>query len=348
MDERNRDLIQSIRRKGVKEVTLDPSGVSHDSSAFDPGALRLYWQEVIGHPQTVSSPLRHRVVRQDVPGTYTGSLLYIESLPGEWLKCYLAIPVTATPGSGLPCVVVHWYDIDTPLGVNLGSREWSKWRPEDRLSLNFAQRLINRGFVVLVQRWSFEARVTNFNAAASLDDLFGEAAADHHHRHPSCTGMGRLVWDDKRVVDFLCQSDFIDPHRIGSIGHSMGAKCALYQTAFDDRIAACAVSEPGLARAASNWDAEWYLGQLGSSNLGARDHDELLAMIAPRPFLLVSGSQGDAIESRDSRECMLRASTQYLAMGVLSRLSWYEHSGGHTPTLEATEAMCDWLASTLA
>lgn len=81
------------------------------------------------------------------------------------------------------------------------------------------------------------------------------------------------------------------------IGHSLGAKEALYLAAFDPRITAMVSSEGGIGTAMSNGDAEWYLGHIVEQPGFAREHHELLALAAPRPFLLVGGGSADGAAS---------------------------------------------------
>jgi hypothetical protein len=47
----------------------------------------------------------------------------------------------------------------------------------------------------------------------------------------------------------------------------------------------------------SNWDAVWYLGPRAHEPGFARDHHELLALMAPRSFLLLAGGSADGPES---------------------------------------------------
>ena len=70
-----------------------------------------------------------------------------------------------------------------------------------------------------------------------------------------------MLYDASRAVDLLVAIEDVDPHRIGAIGHSLGAKEVLYLAAFDERVRAVVSSEGGIGLSYSNWDAPWYLGE---------------------------------------------------------------------------------------
>lgn len=304
---------------------------------------QLSWSSLIGISSNFPMESRHRVLRRDSSKAYDGELLYVESLPGQWQKCYLALPRNRSRHP-LPCVVVYWYDIDSPLGINLGSREWSTTPDSERSGLNVAERLLRQGFAVLVQRWFLETHVTNFAPEASLSDKYGRAAVYELSQYPGYTGLGRMVTDGNAVLSFLQRHSQVDAARLGCFGHSMGGKWALYQTALDERVSAAAVSEPGLLRRSSNWDAEWYLGEHVSLALGQRDHDELLANVAPRPFLVIAG---DTYDGADTESVVNDVALQMRSQHPQWKVDFHNHHSGHIPTEGSLDLMCEWFIENL-
>ena len=99
-------------------------------------------------------------------------------------------------------------------------------------------------------------------------------------RHPGVTGMAKMLFDAVRAVDLLASRPDVDPGRLGSIGHSLGAKEVLYLAAFDTRIRASVSSEGGIGLTYSNWDAPWYLGDAIRRPGFPLDHGQLLALAA--------------------------------------------------------------------
>ena len=164
----------------------------------------------------------------------------------------------------------------------------------------FARHLVERGYVAMVQRWAFEGFLEAEGVDPEQTDLasrYAPAVARQRRIAPQQKGMGRVVWDAARIVDYVSGLDFVDPQRIACMGHSLGGKMALYAAAFDRRIAAAIGSDLGIGLSFSNWDAPWYLGPEVREPDFPRDHHQLLALIAPRPFLLIAGEEADGERS---------------------------------------------------
>ena len=87
----------------------------------------------------------------------------------------------------------------------------------------------------------------------------------------------------------------------------------------------------GIGAHFSNWYASWYLGpkikQFG------HDHQEVMALIAPRPFLLLAGEGTDGVKSSPFIHATMPA---YRLYGDPARLGLLNHGHGHSipPTVE--------------
>jgi hypothetical protein len=108
--------------------------------------------------------------------------------------------------------------------------------------------------------------------------------------------MAKMLFDAQRAVDVLFSLAEVDPSRIGCLGHSLGAKEALYLGAFDDRVRVIVSNEGGIGINMSNWDDAWYLGR-DIASFGHKHH-EVLSLAAPKPFLLIGGDSADGEHSR--------------------------------------------------
>jgi dienelactone hydrolase len=198
--------------------------------------------------------------------------------------------------------------------------------------------LVRRGYIVLCPRCFL------FNNRASFADNFASAAGNvliMRERHPDWTGMARMTWDAVRAVDFLESLPNVDPARIGGIGHSLGAKEVLYAAAFDERYKAVVFSEGGIGLSFSNWDAVWYLGPQIHQPGFALDNDQVLALIAPRAFLLLAGDYADGDKSWPYIESVLPI---YRLFNEETNIGWFNHHAGHRyPPLaqETAEAFLD-------
>jgi dienelactone hydrolase len=98
------------------------------------------------------------------------------------------------------------------------------------------------------------------------------------------TGLGKWVWDAERLLDYLTVLPEVDYDCMGIIGHSLGAKMALYAAAMDETITAVVASEGGIGLSFSNYDDYWYFGDFIHRWSKSTDQHELLAMIAPALF----------------------------------------------------------------
>ncbi len=195
-------------------------------------------------------------------------------------------------------------------------------------------RLAEAGFVVMCPK--------NFlwENAASLND----AVANFKKRHPEALGMRKMLYDAMRAVDILQSAPECRPGKVGAIGHSLGAKEVLYLAAFDDRISATVASEGGVTFPSTNWDAQWYLGPTIKQPGFARNHHELLALIAPRPFLILGGEQGpgaaDGVRSWtviEPAQAVSRLLNQPVRVGLLN------HGKGHSIPPDVFEKSVEWL-----
>jgi hypothetical protein len=115
---------------------------------------------------------------------------------------------------------------------------------------------------------------------------------------------------------------------------------ALYAAAFEPRIRATVSSELGVGFKMSNYDDYWYLGDKLASAPAGTDQHELIALIAPRPFLLIGG---DEYDKQESWHYINAARAVYELSGHGKNIGYLNHHKGHTPTPEAVAAAFDWL-----
>ncbi|MEZ6067478.1 MAG: dienelactone hydrolase family protein [Planctomycetaceae bacterium] len=244
----------------------------------------------------------------------------------QTVEAYLLRPV-ADAGPRPAIVVFHStvnHSLRQPAGV--------EGVPEKAFGLQLAK----RGFVTLCPRnflWPVNDRI---EAAGEAEKFLA--------RHPESKGMDRMLLDGLVAVNLLSSLDDVDATRIGCVGHSLGAKEALYLAAFDDRVRATVSSEGGIGISFSNWDASWYLGPAVKAEGFAMDHHELLALVAPRPFLLIGGDSADGAQSWPYIAAALPV---YHLYGEPARLGLWNHQQGHTVPPAAVERIAEWFETYL-
>jgi pimeloyl-ACP methyl ester carboxylesterase len=191
---------------------------------------------------------------------------------------------------------------------------------QGREPMHVALQLVRRGYVCLAPRnflWS--------RSELSLQQVTAEVlqpGAGFRWK----TGMARMTWDAIRATDVLAARREVDAGRLGSIGHSLGGKEVLYHAAFDPRIRAAVSCEGGVGLSFSNWDADWYLGKQLRAAGFHHDQHEVLALVAPRAFLLIGGESADGAQSWPYIESNVPV---WRLSGVEERLGLLRHGQGH-------------------
>jgi hypothetical protein len=178
-----------------------------------------------------------------------------------------------------------------------------------------------------------------------------------------------MIWDLSRGIDYLETLDFVDPARIGSVGHSHGGITTLWGMAFDERIKAgasnCGFDTFRIDGNTWRWShATALLPLLGfyvSSpyiNLDRYrampdaevintpfDLHELLALIAPRPLLLSTSDEDFVFPNAgwSARRTLARIEPLYSLLGAGERINSHFFSGGHSFPAEASGKAYAWL-----
>jgi dienelactone hydrolase/lysophospholipase L1-like esterase len=163
--------------------------------------------------------------------------------------------------------------------------------------------------------------------------------------------LGRTLWgmfvrDDQVALDYLCSRPEVDASRIGATGMSMGSTRAWWLAAVDERVAAV-VAVACLTRY-QNLIAHGDLRQHGvyyfvNGLLRHFDSEGVLALIAPRPFLALTGEL-DAGSPADGVRALERAvGDTYAALQAKDRFrSVLYPEVGHAYTPKMREEMLTW------
>ncbi len=205
-------------------------------------------------------------------------------------------------------------------------------------------------------------------------------------KHPEWSIVGKNTWDIMRSVDFLQTLDFVDHDQIGCTGWSLGGHTAIFAAAFDPRITATVSNGGVLDwyRHADAWSREptswtpWRKGvdpPTSSEKLEQRfgfktnsgpyvylkgflpsiddpskqipvDFDSLMALVAPRPLLIISTEQefyrhkffpkarqtlDVYIDWRDSEGLPSALKARQERLGYTETLEYYETQHGMKP-----------------
>jgi formylglycine-generating enzyme required for sulfatase activity len=283
------------------------------------------WIKLLGSMDIAPPSPKTRLVSVINEQNYNAKLMYLQVEPDWWEKIIIMMPAE-TMTHPRPVVIVPFYDVDTPAGKNLSGNMFLGKTVDP-----FAYCAVQKGYIAVAIRWWGE----------SYGEFWSEAVANLKLRHPRVTGLGKWVWDAQRLVDYLYTLPEVNRTRIGIHGHSLGGKMALYASAFDDRISAVVSDELGVGLNFSNYEDYWYLGDSIHKMDRGMDNHELIALIAPRPFLLIGG---DKYDTNKSWYYINAAREVYKLYGRPENIGYFNHHTGHPPTPEAVWRSNEWLA----
>ncbi|MEE8452080.1 MAG: dienelactone hydrolase family protein [Thermoguttaceae bacterium] len=299
--------------------------------------IRRWWLDFLSPVSCLPSRVPTlEILGEECLGAITRQRVRYEVEPGSVTEAYLLKPTTPrttaqdcpsldSPSldSLLPGVVVFHStvdeSIDEPSGVVGPSPKNLGWG------------LAQRGFVALCPRnflWP------NNHRLSPRWQTFKQRC-----RHPRRKGMAKMLLDAFVAVNILSSLPEVDSDRLGTVGHSLGAKEALYLAALDERIRVAASHEGGVGIRFSNWDAPWYLGRQVRRGTFRREHHELMGLIAPRAFLLLGGDGFDGVQSWPFVEAVLPV---YKLYETPARVGLYNHHQGHKFTTEAEQRIYEW------
>jgi dienelactone hydrolase len=289
----------------------------------------------VGNVQRVMGPVPSQLRRvpldvKRVGQARVGGLVRLkvtyQSDPDDRVPAYVFLPATP-PGRKLPAVLcLHQTTAlgkDEPAGLG------------GHADLKYALELAERGYVTLAPDYP----------------SLGEHAYDFDPRHGYASGSMKAVWDNVRAVDLLETLPEVDAGRIGVIGHSLGGHNALFTALFEPRLRAV-VSSCGFTTFRKDdlpsWTGPRYMPRIQAEfgNDVARvpfDFQEIVAALAPRPFLACAAERDDDFDVSGVRDVMGAAHAVYRLHGAADRLAAYYPRAGHSFPADARAKAYEFL-----
>jgi dienelactone hydrolase len=207
-------------------------------------------------------------------------------------------------------------------------------------NMHYGVELARRGFIVLAPDYP----------------SFGEHTYDFAAHPEYASGTMKAIWDNSRAVDLLTQMPEVDPARIGVIGHSLGGHNAIFTALFEPRLKAV-VSSCGFTSFKTDdvpsWTGPNYMPRIATvyQNDAARlpfDFDELIAALAPRPFLAVAATRDNDFDVSGVKDTLESARPAYQLLGAPDALTGLYPVSPHDFPPAAREAACRFLETALA
>lgn len=228
--------------------------------------------------------------------------------------------------------------------------------------LKYGIELCQRGYVVICpDRFPFESRsLANSRFKATFDqfriflqlenggeielteDLYAGCRGNRLHME-DISPFRLELYEFQRAIDVLCAHPLVDAERIGVIGHSAGGHWATILMFIDPRVkVGCSSCGLWLLRWNFGGDRLRPINGFGGTERGIKkwgDRDDMLAGIAPRPFL---ETRGDPITPEEIAELTQKARDRYAELGVPERFEYIPYDGGHTFRQDMRERSYGW------
>ncbi len=212
----------------------------------------------------------------------------------------------------------------------------------------------------------FESLTKRGFAVLAFDQLgFGTRVLDarnFYERYLKWSLMGRMVADTRAAVDALSALENIDHERIFLIGYGLGAKVGLLEAALDNRVKAIAAvcgfdplrldtADKGVEGISHYSHLHGLIPRLGSfvgqeSRLPF-DYDEVVALIAPRPALLIAPTLDRYAHVDDVRRELEAPQKIYRLFGQKTALDLQTPLDFNRFTRQRQEEVFDWVSHSL-
>jgi hypothetical protein len=273
-------------------------------------------------------PLEPRIEEEIKTAKYVRRKITFAVEKGDRLWAYLFIP---TGRAGKVPAVLCPHPTSRPLGKGVPAGLGPK---PDRA---YAVHLAERGYVTLAPDY--------LNS--------GDYKFDWQHKgYASATMKG--IWNHMRCVDLLQSLPEVDPERIGVIGHSLGGHNSMFVAVFDPRLK-CVVSNCGFCSFPryyqgnlKGWSHDGYMTRIRSvyqlkPELMPFDFTEVVAALAPRPFLASAPVHDSNFDVQGVKECIAAAKPVYELFGAADKLAANYPDCAHDFPPDVRQVAYGWL-----
>jgi dienelactone hydrolase len=299
--------------------------------------------EVLGPMPKDKVPLDPKVLGEEDCGSYVRRKVSIQVQPGDRMPAYLLVPKKR---HGRVPAIVCFYGTTSGAGkdTTVGLSGGKPGTPPER-NRAFAIDMVEAGFAAFAADYLRDGeRIRPGRRPYDTTDFYQE--------FPDWSVHGKDAWDTMRAIDYLQTLDFVDPDRIGMVGHSYGGHSTIFTTALEPRIKAAWANGP--VSDFRHHGLHWAVPKGGANSQSmpalrpyVLDHTlripvtfyEWTALIAPRPLAV-----GQAVGERRpmEEENYAAVSEVYRALGAGERVKYVWYPGDHDFPPAARRAAVDW------
>ena len=215
----------------------------------------------------------------------------------------------------------------------------------------------------LDERPSFPMLVKQGIAVFAFDQIgFGtriHEAKSFYERYPKWSLLGNMIADTRAAVSALSQLENIDSSRISLLGYALGAKVGLLAAGFEERVSAvvsvCGVDALRVAARADEREGIRHYSHLhgllprlgyfvGHEDRVPFDFDEVVALIAPKPALILAPTLDRYVRVADVEREMEPCKRLYSLLGHPEALTFETPEDFNRFPRRMQERVTEWLA----
>jgi dipeptidyl aminopeptidase/acylaminoacyl peptidase len=299
------------------------------------------WQLLGTLPKRPKIPRVEILTRTD-RGDYVLEKFQFDNGAGATVPGCLLLPSkVARTGKSPAILYCHWHGGEYENGKDeLFHQEHTPFGPGPTLA--------RRGYVVLaIDAYCFGERSGLGPGGPHERRANEELSASKFNLWVGRTLWGMMLRDDLMALDFLVSRPEVDRNRVGVTGMSMGATRSWWLMALDERIrtgvaVACLtryqnlIQHQGLARHGIYYFVPGMLNHF--------DTEAIVALIAPRPILFLTGDKDPGSPVDGVRTIESRVRRAYALYGQENQFeSVIYHGVGHQYTRNMWERMLKWM-----
>lgn len=266
-----------------------------------------------------------------VDGVYRRQLISYAVEADERAHAYLGIPLQLD-GPAPAIVALH------------GTYQYGKKRVAgliDNPDKAYLDHLCRRGYIVIAPEHFVSGHRTPAEGPYETGAFY--------EKHPQWTAVGKFTYEHSIAIDVLQSLDEVDDEKIGALGHSLGGHGTFFLAAYDDRIKAsacnCGASFFRHNPRMEAWSRDrWYVyfkplrEGLLNGEMPPIDFHEIIALIAPRAYLDVSGlNDGHGPTQRQRVLMLMKIMEIYDLEDASENFAFYVHGRGHSVAHESRQ-----------
>lgn len=305
--------------------------------------LKTKYLELLRDQHKPAKPALDLKVHEEVivDGIYRRQLISYAVEEDERAHAYLGIPLDLTDKA--PAVVaLH------------GTYEFGSKRAAGMIEnpdKAYLDHLCRRGYVVIAPE--------HFVSGHRVPPEGAYDTGRFYEKHPEWTAVGKFTYEHSIAIDVLETMDQVDSERIGALGHSLGGHGTFFLAAYDDRVKAsacnCGASFFRHNPNVTGWSRDrWYVyfkpirEDLLNHKMPPIDFHEIIALIAPRAFMDLSGlNDGNGPTQRQRLLMLMKIMEVYELEEAPQNFAFYVHGRGHSVAHESRQLMYGWMDSHL-